>query len=157
MKGLSVSCLFLAAHQQKALKQDGALGAPSPMPPGQPSATGSASSSSGRPSATVIARQLVNTQGIAGLYKGLGATLLRWKRRWNALLPCLATLDRKVSRGNCGQGKLFKSVGENGCFECTSECLSSFGFKKVAAALCRIYPGSIGQISWLVPTSTSNL
>lgn len=31
----------------------------------------------GRPSATRIARQLLRTQGLAGLYRGLGATLLR--------------------------------------------------------------------------------
>ncbi|XP_073860650.1 mitochondrial glutamate carrier 2 isoform X7 [Macaca fascicularis] len=38
--------------------------------------TGSASTHK-RPSATLIARELLRTQGLAGLYKGLGATLLR--------------------------------------------------------------------------------
>ncbi|XP_005396031.1 PREDICTED: mitochondrial glutamate carrier 2 [Chinchilla lanigera] len=38
--------------------------------------TGSASTHK-RPSATLITRELLRTQGLAGLYKGLGATLLR--------------------------------------------------------------------------------
>ncbi|KAI5126128.1 mitochondrial glutamate carrier 2 [Manis pentadactyla] len=38
--------------------------------------TGSASTHR-RPSATLVARELLRTQGLAGLYKGLGATLLR--------------------------------------------------------------------------------
>ncbi|XP_054442669.1 mitochondrial glutamate carrier 2 isoform X2 [Pteronotus mesoamericanus] len=40
-------------------------------------APGSAPSPPTRPSATHIARELLRTQGLAGLYKGLGATLLR--------------------------------------------------------------------------------
>ncbi|XP_006862783.1 PREDICTED: mitochondrial glutamate carrier 2 [Chrysochloris asiatica] len=42
----------------------------------RPYTTGS-SSTHKRPSATLIARELLHTQGLAGLYKGLGATLLR--------------------------------------------------------------------------------
>uniref|UniRef100_A0A8D2LRS6 Uncharacterized protein n=2 Tax=Varanus komodoensis TaxID=61221 RepID=A0A8D2LRS6_VARKO len=60
----------LAAHQQNALGQDGAAAASSRLPPGH-------SPPSNRPSAIVIARDLLRTQGLAGLYKGLGATLLR--------------------------------------------------------------------------------
>lgn len=32
-----------------------------------------------RPTATQLTRDLLRSQGIAGLYKGLGATLLRWQ------------------------------------------------------------------------------
>ncbi|XP_077196217.1 mitochondrial glutamate carrier 2 [Paroedura picta] len=60
----------LAAHQQKALSQDG------PAAPTSHHASGSTAASK-RPSATLIARDLLRTQGLAGLYKGLGATLLR--------------------------------------------------------------------------------
>ncbi|XP_042324348.1 mitochondrial glutamate carrier 2 [Sceloporus undulatus] len=69
----------LAAHQQKALGQDGVVAATSHHPPGQPYSAGSAAAAAAyqRPSATMIAKGLLHTQGIAGLYKGLGATLLR--------------------------------------------------------------------------------
>ena len=44
----------------------------------QPSVEASASP---RPTATQLTRDLLRTHGIAGLYKGLGATLLRWGGR----------------------------------------------------------------------------
>ncbi|XP_060101771.1 mitochondrial glutamate carrier 2 [Heteronotia binoei] len=66
----------LAAHQQKALTHDGPAGPASHPLQGQPHASGSTAASK-RPSATLIARDLLRTQGLAGLYKGLGATLLR--------------------------------------------------------------------------------
>ncbi|XP_034983249.1 mitochondrial glutamate carrier 2 [Zootoca vivipara] len=66
----------LAAHQQKALGQDGPAAATSHSPPGQPYTAGSTAASK-RPSAFMIAKDLLCTQGVAGLYKGLGATLLR--------------------------------------------------------------------------------
>lgn len=65
---------FLAAHQQKVLRQDSP--AASHPPPGQPHASASTAASK-RPSATLIAKDLLQTQGLAGLYKGLGATVLR--------------------------------------------------------------------------------
>ncbi|XP_045694979.1 mitochondrial glutamate carrier 2 [Phyllostomus hastatus] len=46
-------------------------------PQGPDSAPSSPPSAQKRPSATLIARELLRTQGLAGLYKGLGATLLR--------------------------------------------------------------------------------
>ncbi|XP_021488304.1 mitochondrial glutamate carrier 2 [Meriones unguiculatus] len=48
----------------------------SATPPPQPYSTGPASAHS-RPSATAIAWELLRTQGLSGLYRGLGATLLR--------------------------------------------------------------------------------
>ncbi|XP_053107217.1 mitochondrial glutamate carrier 2 isoform X2 [Hemicordylus capensis] len=66
----------LAAHQQKVLGQEASAAGTSHPPPGQPSSTGSTAASN-RPSALVIARDLLRTQGVTGLYKGLGATLLR--------------------------------------------------------------------------------
>ncbi|KAL1790294.1 mitochondrial glutamate carrier 2 [Sigmodon hispidus] len=49
-------------------------GSASAAPTSRPYSTGSAST---RPSATVIAQELLRTRGLAGLYRGLGATLLR--------------------------------------------------------------------------------
>lgn len=65
-----------AAHQQKALGLEKTTAASSHPPQGQPYTTGTMAASK-RPSATRIASELLRTQGIAGLYKGLGATLLR--------------------------------------------------------------------------------
>lgn len=59
----------LAAHRQ------GSASAPAPSS-SRSYSTGSASTHK-RPSATLIAWELLRTQGLAGLYKGLGATLLR--------------------------------------------------------------------------------
>ncbi|XP_012506499.1 PREDICTED: mitochondrial glutamate carrier 2 isoform X2 [Propithecus coquereli] len=56
-----------------AARHQGAASAPSST---RPYTTGSASTHK-RPSATLIAWELLRTQGVAGLYKGLGATLLR--------------------------------------------------------------------------------
>ncbi|KAH0617084.1 hypothetical protein JD844_028722 [Phrynosoma platyrhinos] len=67
----------LAAHQQKALGQDGLAAATFHPTSGQPYTTGSATAAFQRPSATMIAKDVLRTQGLAGLYKGLGATLLR--------------------------------------------------------------------------------
>lgn len=58
-----------AAHRQ------GSASAPAPSS-SRSYSTGSASTHK-RPSATLIAWELLRTQGLAGLYKGLGATLLR--------------------------------------------------------------------------------
>ncbi|XP_020644731.1 mitochondrial glutamate carrier 2 [Pogona vitticeps] len=66
----------LAAHQQEALGQEGLAAANSHLPPGQPY-TSMPMAPSQRPSATMIAKDLLHTQGLTGLYKGLGATLLR--------------------------------------------------------------------------------
>ncbi|XP_061494568.1 mitochondrial glutamate carrier 2 isoform X2 [Rhineura floridana] len=66
----------LAAHQQKTLGKNGLGAATFHPPPGQPYAATSTAASE-RPSATMIAGDLLRTQGLAGLYKGLGATLLR--------------------------------------------------------------------------------
>uniref|UniRef100_A0A8C2MAL2 Solute carrier family 25 (mitochondrial carrier), member 18 n=2 Tax=Cricetulus griseus TaxID=10029 RepID=A0A8C2MAL2_CRIGR len=51
-------------------------GSASAAPTSRPYSTGSASTHR-RPSATLIARELLRTQGLWGLYRGLGATLLR--------------------------------------------------------------------------------
>ncbi|KAJ7329189.1 hypothetical protein JRQ81_015363, partial [Phrynocephalus forsythii] len=58
------------------LGEKGLAAASSHPPPGQPYPSVSTAPSQ-RPSATVIARDLLHSQGLAGLYKGLGATLLR--------------------------------------------------------------------------------
>ena len=70
------SSSVLAAHQQKALGQEGLAAANSHLPPGQPY-TSMPMTPSQRPSATMITKDLLHTQGLTGLYKGLGATLLR--------------------------------------------------------------------------------
>ncbi|XP_048684359.1 mitochondrial glutamate carrier 2 isoform X1 [Caretta caretta] len=66
----------LAVHQQKVLGPDGPTAPFSQPPQDRPYTTGTASALR-RPSATVIARDLLKTQGLVGLYKGLGVTLLR--------------------------------------------------------------------------------
>uniref|UniRef100_A0A8D0B3U7 Mitochondrial glutamate carrier 2 n=1 Tax=Salvator merianae TaxID=96440 RepID=A0A8D0B3U7_SALMN len=66
----------LAAHQQKALDQAGSAATTTHSGSAQ-SYTAGSNATSKRPSATMIARDLLHTQGLAGLYKGLGATLLR--------------------------------------------------------------------------------
>lgn len=47
-----------------------------------------------RPTATQLTRDLLRSRGIAGLYKGLGATLLRWGggEGREARLPCVPAL-----------------------------------------------------------------
>ncbi|KAM6216223.1 mitochondrial glutamate carrier 2 [Rhynchocyon petersi] len=57
----------LAAHQQ----------GPASAPSSSRSYTTGSASTHKRPSATLIAWELLRTQGLAGLYKGLGATLFR--------------------------------------------------------------------------------
>ncbi|XP_041488515.1 mitochondrial glutamate carrier 2 isoform X2 [Microtus oregoni] len=54
----------------------GHQGSASAAPTSRPYSTGPASAHK-RPSATLIARELLRTQGLSGLYRGLGATLLR--------------------------------------------------------------------------------
>ncbi|XP_076423950.1 mitochondrial glutamate carrier 2 isoform X2 [Peromyscus maniculatus bairdii] len=54
----------------------GHQGSASAAPTSRPYSTGSAATRR-RPSAILIARELLRTQGLAGLYRGLGATLLR--------------------------------------------------------------------------------
>ncbi|XP_053574849.1 mitochondrial glutamate carrier 2 isoform X2 [Bombina bombina] len=54
---------------QKVVAGEGAAAIPHPSP-----------AASKKPSAMLIARDLLRTQGISGVYKGLGATLLSWGR-----------------------------------------------------------------------------
>ncbi|XP_069484759.1 mitochondrial glutamate carrier 2 [Ambystoma mexicanum] len=62
------------AVQQKAITTDGPA---SSHPPQSRAFTFGSTSVPKRPSALLITRDLIRTQGIAGVYKGLGATLVR--------------------------------------------------------------------------------
>lgn len=66
--GCRCSCLSSPAVCQQA--------SASATPTSRPYSTGSTSTHR-RPSATLIAWELLRTQGLSGLYRGLGATLLR--------------------------------------------------------------------------------
>lgn len=68
---------FFPAAQKKILATQAQL---SPQGGAQPPAEAPAVA---RPTATQLARDLLQSRGLAGLYKGLGATLLRWGR-WGA-------------------------------------------------------------------------
>lgn len=64
--------LFFPAAQKKILAAQAQL---STQGGAQPPAEAPAVT---RPTATQLARDLLQSRGLAGLYKGLGATLLRW-------------------------------------------------------------------------------
>ncbi|XP_033017552.1 mitochondrial glutamate carrier 2 isoform X1 [Lacerta agilis] len=103
----------LAAHQQKALGHDGPAAATSHSPAGQPYTAGSTAASK-RPSAFMIARDLLCTQGVAGLYKGLGATLLRDVPFSVIYFPLFANIN-KLGQANLDERASFFHSFISGC------------------------------------------
>ncbi|XP_039401966.1 mitochondrial glutamate carrier 2 isoform X2 [Mauremys reevesii] len=103
----------LAIHQQKVLGTDGPQAPFSQPPQDRPYTTGTASAFK-RPSATVIARDLLKTQGLVGLYKGLGVTLLRDVPFSIIYFPLFANINKLGQRHSEEKAPFFHSF-VSGC------------------------------------------
>ncbi|KAM5298277.1 mitochondrial glutamate carrier 2 [Ctenodactylus gundi] len=84
-----------------------------PAPPSRFYTMGSASTPK-RPSATLIAWELLRTQGLAGLYRGLGATLLRDIPFSIIYFPLFANLNQRGLREHAGKASFAHSFA-SGC------------------------------------------
>ncbi|XP_078529760.1 mitochondrial glutamate carrier 2 [Lissotriton helveticus] len=101
------------AVQQKVVPAEGAA-ASSMHPPQSRAFTVGPTSVPKRPSALLITRELMRTQGIAGVYKGLGATLLRDVPFSVIYFPLFANLN-KLGQKSPGEKAPFLHSFVSGC------------------------------------------
>ncbi|XP_069084160.1 mitochondrial glutamate carrier 2 [Pleurodeles waltl] len=101
------------AVQQKGAPAEGAA-ASSMHPPQSRAFTVGPTSVPKRPSALLITRELLRTQGIAGVYKGLGATLLRDVPFSVIYFPLFANLN-KLGQKSPGEKAPFLHSFVSGC------------------------------------------
>uniref|UniRef100_A0A8C0IZV4 Mitochondrial glutamate carrier 2 n=1 Tax=Chelonoidis abingdonii TaxID=106734 RepID=A0A8C0IZV4_CHEAB len=104
---------MLKIQLQDAGRLDGPLAPFSQPPQDRPYTTGTASAFK-RPSATVIARDLLKTQGLVGLYKGLGVTLLRDVPFSIIYFPLFANINKLGQRHSEEKAPFFHSF-VSGC------------------------------------------
>ncbi|XP_029455708.1 mitochondrial glutamate carrier 2 [Rhinatrema bivittatum] len=108
----------LVVHQ-KGLEAKPA--ATSSCPPQTSASTTESTSVPKRTSANVIARELMKTEGVAGLYKGLGATLLRDVPFSIIYFPLFANINKLGQRSPDGKAPFIHSLASG----CTAGCVAA--------------------------------